>query len=77
MGQQVIIEGADAALVSRTLADAGLDGEVFTLGDGRAGLSIPSRQIATVGEALVAQVLGTFDYIDLWSGERSGRRQGR
>lgn len=73
MGQQIIIEHADAASVSRTLADAGLDGEVFTLRDGRVGLSISTRQIDAVGEATVTKVLGRFDYIDLWSGERSPR----
>jgi len=57
MGRQIIIEDAGATLVSRTLADAGLDCEVFTLGDGRVGLSIPTRQIDAVGEAVVTRIL--------------------
>lgn len=74
MGQQIIIEDADAALVSRTLDGAGLGAEVFTLRDGRVGVSIPTKHIDAVGEDVVAQVLGAFTYIDLWSGDRFSKR---
>ena len=75
MGQQIIIEGSDAALVSRTLSDSGLSCEVFPLAGGRIGVSIPTKVIDAAGEAIVANVLSTFTYIDLWSGERASSRK--
>jgi hypothetical protein len=75
MGMQILIEDTNAASVSRTLSDAGIASEVFSLPDGRVGVSIPTTVIDSVGEDLVSTALGVFTYVDLWSGERSTRRE--
>lgn len=74
MGMQILVEETNAAAVSRTLSDAGIASEVFSLPDGRVGVSIPTTVIDSVGEDLVSNALGVFTYIDLWSGERTMRR---
>ncbi|MDQ0010295.1 hypothetical protein J2T07_002485 [Luteibacter jiangsuensis] len=68
MGMQLVFDASDESKLAETLASHGVTCEMFPMPDGRLGISIPTRVVEVVGESTMESILGSFTYIDLWSG---------
>lgn len=59
----------------RGFASHGVTYEMFPMHGRETGISIPADVIDELGESTIDKVLGSFTYIDLWSGRVRGEQK--
>ncbi|WP_426285171.1 hypothetical protein [Luteibacter sp. E-22] len=75
MGVQIVIATVDAERVAEVFASHGVTYEMFPMHGRATGISIPADVIDELGESTIDKVLGSFTYIDLWSGRVRGEQK--
>jgi hypothetical protein len=74
MGLQIVIDAKEIGEATHALEAGGAACEIFPMPNDQVGISIPTRVFETVGDAAMTMILSSFSYIDLWSGDRCGKR---
>jgi hypothetical protein len=69
MGMQLIFDAGDEGELAEMLASHGVTCEMFPMSGGRVGISIPTSVVDAIAESSMESILGSFTYIDLWSGD--------
>lgn len=68
MGLQYVIQAKSAEEVQRSLSSAAEECEIFPIGPGQFGLSIPTRVVDSVREANLTSALRKLKTFDLYGG---------
>ena len=75
MGMQIVISTIDAERVAEVFTSHRVTYEMFPMHGRETGISIPADVIDELGESTIDKVLGSFTYIDLWSGRVRGEQK--
>jgi hypothetical protein len=68
MGIQVVVKTGEAKTIGSALGSVVSQYEIFSIGNGLFGLSIPANVVAAIGEENARAKLAALEYFDLWEG---------
>jgi hypothetical protein len=69
MGIQVVVKTPEARSIESAFGAISAQIEIFPLGNGHFGVSIPMKVVDVAGEELIFGKLAALEHYELWSGD--------